>query len=564
MYIGAKARKTTNKLTLFLSLKGLFSERKFVVTKSDGLSFWQNTFYASSVAFVKVLLLGVTGCQISSSFSYGKPVTDVQQGKYKSYGESVGDTWDPAWAEDNNLYTASDDGSGWNNAANSNICFSRISGTDFQGLIGKTINPMKESGGWGAGNGPDGRTWKSSGCYCVDDILYLFIGRHMYGDVGKDPFRRQTAINSSIIKSTDHGVTWTPSFQECYDKPMFPSNRFATPYFIYYGKNGAAPQVDNADKYIYATSNNGFWNNGDRYYLGRIERSEIGNLDPSEWQFYVGGDGMLDDSWSNNPEAAATLIDNPGRCGMTGATYIPFLKRYILISWYYPRDMNVESNETRFIYFEAPHPWGPWASFHEEINNPAGWYSPRILAKWQFEKDDNVNAVIVAGGDFWEIPWFYKFTVIPVKFKTRGEFDIASNSPQIVIIKSAEAGNGMNQFRYFGSWKYIEHDKDLGLGEYRTNTEGDSLTIAFKGRRIRWYSCKGNASGIAKVSIDGGLDETLDLWTRWCPEILYNRLAFDSGELPPGDHTFVVKVTGKKNQQSIANSIYNEKVEIEK
>ena len=93
-------------------------------------------------------------------------------------------------------------------------------------------------------------------------------------DISKDPFRRQTAINSCIIKSEDHGLTWTPSIRECFEHPMFPSNRFSTPYFIYYGKDGTAPAVDNAEKFIYAVSNNGFWNNGDKYILGRVERSE--------------------------------------------------------------------------------------------------------------------------------------------------------------------------------------------------------------------------------------------------------------------------------------------------
>jgi hypothetical protein len=37
---------------------------------------------------------------------------------------------------------------------------------------------------------------------------------------------------------------------------MFPGMRFATPFFIHYGKEYAAATVDNADRYVYATSNN--------------------------------------------------------------------------------------------------------------------------------------------------------------------------------------------------------------------------------------------------------------------------------------------------------------------
>ena len=69
--------------------------------------------WASAIGFAAALLLGLTGCRTSSSpFPLDKPVTDARQGPHKAYQESVGDTWDPTWADDDNLYAASDDGSG--------------------------------------------------------------------------------------------------------------------------------------------------------------------------------------------------------------------------------------------------------------------------------------------------------------------------------------------------------------------------------------------------------------------------------------------------------------------
>jgi hypothetical protein len=520
--------------------------------------------------FSAVVGLGLLGCsgpgpahQRSEEPGAVSGITDLRLGDYRTYQQSVGDTWDPAWADDDNLYSASNDTSGWDEACASNIAFNKIAGSDFLTLKGQTINGMSDSGGWGAPEGPDGRTWKSSGCLCLDGTLYLVVGRHMYGDKSKDPFRRQTAINSSIIKSPDHGVTWTRSFQECYEHPMFKGNRFATPYFIYYGKDGSAPVVDNAGQYVYAVSNNGFWNNGDKYFLGRAKRSAIRKLDATDWQFYLGGDGMKDENWSSDADNAMALIDNPTRCGMTGATYLPAIQRYILIGWYYPRDMNTDSDETRFIYYQSPHPWGPWTVMREEINRPAGWYSPRVLAKWQVAKPDGLEAVIAAGGDFWEIPWFYKFAVIPLRLKTSGKFPPLPSAPRILVVKSTATGAGEDQFNYQGDWKYLERNHDLGLGEYYSTHAGDSFTVSFHGSRIRWYSCKGNKVGIAAVSLDGKPETSLDLWTRWATETLYNRLAYDSGSLPSGRHTLTVKVIGQKNSQSTGNEIFNERVEIE-
>ena len=69
---------------------------------------------------------------------------------------------------------------------------------------------MPDYGKW-AEEGPDGCTWKSSGCYAVDGVIYWVVARHKYGDKSGDAKKRQTAVNASIIKSTDFGKTWTRS-----------------------------------------------------------------------------------------------------------------------------------------------------------------------------------------------------------------------------------------------------------------------------------------------------------------------------------------------------------------
>jgi hypothetical protein len=66
---------------------------------------------------------------------------------------------------------------------------------------------------------------------------------------------------------------------------MFPGSRFAAPYFVEYGQDGRA-SVDDADRYVYALSNDGFWDNGNSLVLGRVARSKIGDLRAADWQFY--------------------------------------------------------------------------------------------------------------------------------------------------------------------------------------------------------------------------------------------------------------------------------------
>lgn len=488
-------------------------------------------------------------------------ITDVKLGTFKFYPNSLGDTWDPAWAEDGNLVSPGNDGSGWDSSCSSNVFFNRVVGDDFLNLNGETVNGMPEYDGW-ARQGPDGCTWKSSGCISIDGILYFAVARHNYGTKSGDPFRRQTADRASIIKSTDHGLTWVRTARENYDHPMFPGPRFATPYFIHYGQDGAAPSVDYADRYVYAISNNGFWCNGDNYILGRMARSRIGRLDASDWEFYTGGDGAQDASWSNEMAAAALIIDNPLKCGETGATYIPSIGRYVLVAWYYPGDPNVETDETRLIFHEAPHPWGPWSPVKEEISRPEGWYCPRVLAKWQQRTGDEVEAVLVTGGDYYEMAKYYRFTVVPLRLKTDGQYLTPPPQPAPLVVNDSAVGEGANQFRYAGTWEHSRtREKALGGGEHYSAQTGASFALTFEGSRLRWYASKESNAGIAAVSIDGGEEVLVDLYT-YCVVPQYGRLLYDSGPLERGAHAFRVRVTGRKNGKSSGVSVHNDRVEI--
>jgi hypothetical protein len=40
-----------------------------------------------------------------------------------------------------------------------------------------------------------------------------------------------------------------------------------------------------ADQYVYAVSNDGYWNNGSLMKLGRVGRDRLENLNPADWEF---------------------------------------------------------------------------------------------------------------------------------------------------------------------------------------------------------------------------------------------------------------------------------------
>ena len=53
-------------------------------------------------------------------------------------------------------------------------------------------------------------------------------------------------------------------------------------------------------------------------------------------EFYTGGDGMEAGAWTHDMGKARLVLDAPGRLGMTGSVWVPGLKRYLMIGWYYP------------------------------------------------------------------------------------------------------------------------------------------------------------------------------------------------------------------------------------
>jgi hypothetical protein len=92
----------------------------------------------------------------------------------KSMTNSYGDVWATAWADDDLLYSVSDDTPGFDGFRNSNLAISVLAGDSAEDLSGHTVNAMEE---YGACNeeGPDGATWKANGLTCVDGVLYLSV-----------------------------------------------------------------------------------------------------------------------------------------------------------------------------------------------------------------------------------------------------------------------------------------------------------------------------------------------------------------------------------------------------
>jgi hypothetical protein len=346
-------------------------------------------------------------CSLAKSVPSPGHISAVQVGNPISVLDNAGDTWVTAWGKDGSLYSPSNDTYGFHRAGDSNVAVNRIIGDDPLRLTGETVNLLSDYGK-STQTLADGCTWKSGGCISIDGVLYLVVSRHNYGETSGDSKRRQTAKNASIIMSSDQGKTWTRSAKENYEHPMFPGSRFATPYFVDYGRN-AKGKVDNADKYVYAMSNNGFWDNGDTMILGRVLRKDLSKLRGSDWEYFAG-----DANWTKDVNLAKPILDEPSHLGMTGSTYLPAFHCYMTIGWYYPKGsgkLPSAAQETVWDFYQSPKPWGPWTKISSHRFAPQGYYGPNICLK--FTTNHGKRLFVVTAGD-WNNHSVYRLTLVPI------------------------------------------------------------------------------------------------------------------------------------------------------
>lgn len=266
------------------------------------------------------------------------------------------DLWPMTWAADGNLYGAWGDGGGFNGDSNTtgrvSLGFAQITGTPVVGSLasfgGKNIwgraPQYAQSLATFGGKVDDlisihgilyghGGLWTKANCGCLDPTL----------KGGDNPIQRQ------LTWSSDLGKTWTISpwtvpldlgstlqFGADYRGAWDPSH-----VYLYYQRN-----VDLDPSHV---------------YLRRVPTSHLTSnpTTSGHYEYWVGPDNTSTPTWSTvEANAAAVFTDRNIPFGThAGATvaYDASLGRYLFTGFH--------GNGTGQIgFFEAPHPWGPWAT----------------------------------------------------------------------------------------------------------------------------------------------------------------------------------------------------------
>jgi hypothetical protein len=303
-----------------------------------------------------------------------------------------GDGYLPTWADDGNLYIVCDDAYyPFQNSSGqgSNFNVSRLDGYTTS-LTGTLVNTMLQFGSTSQGSGSGGN-WKSQGCLSIGTKLYL--SAHL-DNASFTTFAQQ----SQVIKSSDHGATWTPlppSQAQPFASPMF--SGIGMQAWVNYGQAYAGTGPDNSSNFAYA-----YFNTLAGPAIGRVSLANIDNLVGTDWSWWKGGDGTVSGNWSSNvSDAIAMTFPAGGNGGFLSTQYIPGWPCYIMVVSFWTNGSS-DPNHTYMNIWASAHPWGPWSQVGAQNfdTSSLGALYAMSIAPSSVAVDGGINTMMMSGGNF--------------------------------------------------------------------------------------------------------------------------------------------------------------------
>lgn len=278
------------------------------------------------------------------------------------------DNWVITWADDGHQYTSWGDGGGFggtNQDGRVGLGFGRVEGgvRNYQGFNvwgGKSPeNPAQFVG-------------KSYGIISVRGVLYSWVsGVVQDGSTGSG---MNAYLNQRLYVSYDHAAHWNFTGVEFTQSSFSSSKGFFVPTFLNFGKDNQGAR----DRYVYSyapeAKDTGVWNVQfpGEITLMRVPASQIQQR--SSYEFYSGKDGHGNPVWQKDVNLRQPVFkDEDNGVMRTSVTYVPGLKRYILITQHISRMRTASLEDPESLargfagdghigIYEAPSPWGPWST----------------------------------------------------------------------------------------------------------------------------------------------------------------------------------------------------------
>ena len=83
-------------------------------------------------------------------------------------------------------------------------------------------------------------------------------------------------------------------------------------------------------------------------------------------------------------------------------------------------------------------------------------------------------------------------------------------------------------------------------------TTGSSVAFTFTGTTVNWIGLRGPATGIARIYLDGALEQEIDTYS----PVEASGIVFTATSLAVGSHTIRIEATGTRSTKSTGNSVY--------
>ncbi|WP_203902589.1 methyl-accepting chemotaxis protein [Virgisporangium aliadipatigenens] len=130
----------------------------------------------------------------------------------------------------------------------------------------------------------------------------------------------------------------------------------------------------------------------------------------------------------------------------------------------------------------------------------------------------------------------------------------------VTYVEDYVTGSGNAQFEYIGSWCHSGANAETSGTNTYNITPDDVARIRFTGTKVRFYAITGPNHGIGAVSLDGGPETLVDMYS---PERRSGVKLYESPTLPRGQHTLTIRVTNRWNPQSRYGWVTIDRVEFE-
>jgi CubicO group peptidase (beta-lactamase class C family) len=203
------------------------------------------------------------------------------------------DNWPLTWADDDHLYTAYGDGTGFDPKVPEKLSLglARIEGgpDDFTGVN------LRAPGAEQKGDGKKGR--KASGMLMVDGVLYMWV---------------RNAGNAQLAWSADRARTWTWADWKF-------TTSFGCPSFLNFGKDYAGARDDFV--YVYSHDSASAYEPADRLVLARVPKGRIRDRDA--YTFFRGLDAAGRPGPATSTSGARSSRTRGGATARTSATTPP-------------------------------------------------------------------------------------------------------------------------------------------------------------------------------------------------------------------------------------------------